>query len=156
MYRKIVVAVDGSPSSKLALLEAIKIARSMAATLRLVHVVDEFVPEAAVAGLYYSALVEALKAVGAKTMEDAEAIVHQHGLESERVLVETLGHRVASTIVDQARLWGADLIVAGTHGRRGLSRLVMGSDAELILRTSPVPVLLVREISASAAAQQAA
>ena len=44
----------------------------------------------------------------------------------------------------QARKWRADLIVIGTHGRRGLKRLVMGSDAEQIVRTAPAPVLLVR------------
>ncbi len=43
-----------------------------------------------------------------------------------------------------ARAWGADLIVLGTHGRRGLARVLMGSDAEQIARTAPVPVLLVR------------
>jgi nucleotide-binding universal stress UspA family protein len=44
-----------------------------------------------------------------------------------------------------ARQWRADLIVMGTHGRRGMSRLAMGSDAELVVRSTPVPVLLVRE-----------
>lgn len=45
----------------------------------------------------------------------------------------------------QAKDWPADLIVLGTHGRRGLTRLVMGSDAERVLRRSPVPVLMVRD-----------
>jgi nucleotide-binding universal stress UspA family protein len=48
--------------------------------------------------------------------------------------------------VEEANDWGADLIVLGTHGRRGAKRLVMGSDAEEIVRTTPVPVLLVRMI----------
>jgi nucleotide-binding universal stress UspA family protein len=52
---------------------------------------------------------------------------------------------VADEIVKQAKEWLADLIVMGTHGRRGLERLAMGSDAELVLRLSPVPVLLVRD-----------
>lgn len=156
MYKKILVAVDGSASSSLALLEAIKLAKSMSSTLRLVHVVDEFVAEAAVAGVYYQALVDALRAVGRKTLEDAETTVRQHALEPQRVLVETLGHRVARSIVDQAQQWGADLIVAGTHGRRGISRLVLGSDAELILRTSPVPVLLIREHPETSTQRQAA
>jgi nucleotide-binding universal stress UspA family protein len=63
----------------------------------------------------------------------------------EQKLVETLGGRVADEIVKQAKEWLADLIVMGTHGRRGLERLAMGSDAELVLRLSPVPVLLVRD-----------
>jgi nucleotide-binding universal stress UspA family protein len=47
-------------------------------------------------------------------------------------------------VVDEAKRWGAELIVIGTHGRRGVGRMLMGSDAEQILRLSPVPVLLVR------------
>jgi nucleotide-binding universal stress UspA family protein len=47
--------------------------------------------------------------------------------------------------VKQAKQWPADLIVLGTHGRRGLSRLAMGSDAELVVRQSSVPVLMVRD-----------
>ena len=47
-------------------------------------------------------------------------------------------------MVEHAQAWGADLIVLGTHGRRGLARVFMGSDAEQIARTAPVPVLLVR------------
>jgi nucleotide-binding universal stress UspA family protein len=51
---------------------------------------------------------------------------------------------VADLIVKQAKKWGADVIVLGTHGRRGLTRVVMGSDAETVLRETPLPVLLVR------------
>ena len=47
-------------------------------------------------------------------------------------------------LVDQAKQWNADLIVMGTHGRRGLRRLALGSDAELVVRSASVPVLLVR------------
>ena len=52
--------------------------------------------------------------------------------------------RVAEVIVQAARDWKADLIVVGTHGRRGVSHLFLGSDAEAVARLSPVPVLLVR------------
>jgi nucleotide-binding universal stress UspA family protein len=57
---------------------------------------------------------------------------------------ETIGGPAADTIVREARKQGADLIVLGTHGRRGVRRLVLGSDAEQVVRTSRVPVLLVR------------
>ena len=60
----------------------------------------------------------------------------------EQNLLETIGGRAADVIVQQAEEWRADLIVLGTHGRRGLKRLAMGSDAELVLRMAPVPVLL--------------
>jgi nucleotide-binding universal stress UspA family protein len=59
------------------------------------------------------------------------------------------GRRVADAIVAQAQESGCDLIVIGTHGRRGLSRALLGSDAERVLRHSTVPVLLVREKQAA-------
>ena len=59
------------------------------------------------------------------------------------MLIEDFSGRVANAVVDQARRWRADLIVMGTHGRRGLDRMFLGSDAELVARHSPVPVLLV-------------
>jgi nucleotide-binding universal stress UspA family protein len=63
---------------------------------------------------------------------------------AKTLMRETLGGPAAYTIVRDARRQRADLIVLGTHGRRGLRRLVLGSDAEAVVRTSPVPVLLVR------------
>jgi nucleotide-binding universal stress UspA family protein len=58
--------------------------------------------------------------------------------------VETPAGSVGAMIAEHAEGWPADLIVLGTHGRRGIRRLVMGSDAEYVVRTTPVPVLLVR------------
>jgi len=51
---------------------------------------------------------------------------------------------VCDVVAEQASIWKADLIVIGTHGRRGAKRLLMGSDAEQIVRSAPAPVLLVR------------
>ena len=66
------------------------------------------------------------------------------GVPVETALVESQGERVSEIVVEQARAWPADLIVIGTHGRRGVDRVLMGSDAEQIARRAPVPVLLVR------------
>jgi nucleotide-binding universal stress UspA family protein len=63
---------------------------------------------------------------------------------SETELLETEGKRVASVIDDDAKRWPADLIVIGTHGRSGISRLLLGSVAEGVVRGASVPVLLVR------------
>jgi len=60
------------------------------------------------------------------------------------VLLDTFNRRLCDLVVRAARDWPADLVVIGTHGRRGVGRLLLGSDAEQILRLSPVPVLLVR------------
>lgn len=58
--------------------------------------------------------------------------------------METVGRSIGDVLADEAVRWRADLVVLGTHGRRGLRRMVLGSDAESVVRTSPVPVLLVR------------
>jgi len=63
---------------------------------------------------------------------------------ADTLLLERAGQRLGHSVADVAGDWGADLVVVGSHGRRGLGRLLLGSGAEQILRTSPVPVLLIR------------
>ena len=146
MYKKILVAVDGSPTSLRGLDEAVKVATGTGGRLLLVHVVNELLMTAdAVPSVYYDSIIESLRESGVKVLEQAATIVRRAEVWSEPRLVETLGGRVADEIVKQAKEWSADLIVMGTHGRRGLKRLAMGSDAELVLRLSPVPVLLIRD-----------
>ena len=65
-------------------------------------------------------------------------------------LKESFAGRVCDLVVEEAATWPADLIVIGTHGRRGVGRLFMGSDAEQVLRLATVPVLLVRNREATA------
>jgi nucleotide-binding universal stress UspA family protein len=146
MYKKILVAVDGSATSLRGLNEAIKVAKGGDGQLMLVHVVNELVMAADyVPSVYYEGLFQSLRESGAKVLEQAVAIARRAAVSAEQRLLETVGGRAADEIVRQAKEWPADLIVMGTHGRRGLKRLVMGSDAELVLRHSPVPLLLVRD-----------
>jgi len=151
MYEKILVAVDGSATSLRGLEEAIKVAKSTRGQLLLVHVVDELVIATDYVPTVYSApIFEALRESGAKILAQAATVVRRADLSCEQKLVETLSGRVADEIVKQAGEWRADLIVMGTHGRRGLKRLALGSDAEMVLRLSAVPVLLIREQAAAA------
>lgn len=146
MYEKILVAVDGSPTSLRGLDEAIKVAKAMHGQLMLVHVVNELVIAAEyVPSVYYEPILVSLRDSGAKVLEQAMSFARRADVTCEQKLIETLGGRAADEIVKQAKEWSADLIVLGTHGRRGLKRLAMGSDAELVLRQSPVPVLMVRD-----------
>ena len=146
MYKKILVPIDGSPVSNCGLEEAIGLAKDQGASLRLFHLVDEFVavsgPEGA--GLYAGDMIEFMRQDGMKLVEKAKVLAQSQGVAAEAVMVESFGGRAADHIVRQAKKWGADLIALGTHGRRGVKRMVMGSDAEQVVRTSPVPVLLVR------------
>ena len=73
--------------------------------------------------------------------------VRDAGVDVEAVVRYDPGLRVSDLIVREAVDGRADLIVMGTHGRRALRRLALGSDAELVLRESPVPVLLVRALA---------
>jgi nucleotide-binding universal stress UspA family protein len=150
MYQRILVAVDGSPTSLRGLDEAIKIAKSSGGRLMLVNVVNELLMTGdVVPSVYYDSIVQSLRESGIKVLEQTAAIVRRADVACEPQLIETLGGRVADQIVKQAKDWSADLIVMGTHGRRGLERLAMGSDAELVLRLSHVPVLLVRDQAGS-------
>ena len=145
MYQRILVPVDGSYTSTLGLQEAIRIAIDQRARLRIIHVVDELVVAQNFEGFINTGdLVGALRDAGKKTIQNALALARKHDLKAEASLFESLGGRVSEFIAKEAKKWRADLIVMGTHGRRGVTRMVLGSDAEAVLRVTPVPVLLVR------------
>lgn len=146
MYKNILVPVDGSWPSRLGLKEAIGLAKGTGGKLRLVHVVDEFISDLTpTVPNYYEQWIGALREAGKTILADEVAFAKEQGVVAEGVLIDTLARRAADVIVEQGQQWPADLIVMGTHGRRGVRRLVLGSDAELVVRLAPVPVLLVRE-----------
>lgn len=146
MISKILVPVDGSSTSMRGLAEAIALAKQVSGTLRVLHSVDELLMTDVPLGTdYYNQWVEDMRARGQKILREAQAFCRKRDIDAEAVLAETMGKRAADIIIDQAMQWPADLIVMGTHGRRGVSRLLMGSDAERVLRSSAVPVMLVRE-----------
>ena len=144
MYQRILAAVDDSPTSGLALLEAIGLAKDQHAKLRIVCVVDKI-------AIYNSTQLspEIEKTwidIGRGILDKAQRSARAGGIDAEIKLLETEvpGARMAEAIVAEAGTWPADLVVAGTHGRTGLDHLLMGSVAEGIVRGCPVPILLVR------------
>jgi nucleotide-binding universal stress UspA family protein len=143
-YKRVLVPVDGGETSGRALRDAADIARKARAKLKLLHVVEEYAafsaPEIAVD---VGPVLDAIVSAGRRTLARAERRVRAMGLKPETSLIDNVGGRVADEIVWQAKRWRADLIVMGTHGRRGLQRAMLGSDAELVVRYSPVPVLVV-------------
>jgi nucleotide-binding universal stress UspA family protein len=143
-YKRILVPVDGSPTSAKGLKEAIKLARESRAKLLLLYVVEEYAAfTAPELGANAGPLLDALKAAGRKALARVERSARAAGARPETVLLEDFGGRVADAIVRQAKRWRADLIVMGTHGRRGVKRVLLGSDADLVVRYSLVPVLLI-------------
>lgn len=146
MYNKILVPVDGSPASTRGLDEAIKLAKDQDAELRLLHVINEWLavsPDAT--GSDTGALAEGLRESGNAVLDAAEVRARTAGIIPNTVLLEQIGMPVGAVILKHAEDWPADLIVCGTHGRRGVRRMVMGSDAEYVLRHTRVPVLLLRQ-----------
>jgi nucleotide-binding universal stress UspA family protein len=145
MYKKILVAVDGSEPSQLGLQHAILLAKDQKAALRLLHIVHDYLVTQGRHGLGVSGeLLKELRERGLTILKDAASSARKQGVEADTESVEAPLGPVGAAIAEYAEQWPADLIVIGTHGRRGIRRLVMGSDAEYVVRTAPVPVLLVR------------
>ncbi|PQV54235.1 universal stress protein [Paraburkholderia sp. BL21I4N1] len=144
MYTRILVAVDGSNTSRRAFEAALALAKSSGAVLQPFYVVEN-------TPLYFEApgydpsvlrnrLVEEGKELGA---EFAKAMVEQ-GVKGELVVGEATSlDDVSSTVLKAAAAFNADLLVMGTHGRRGVQRLILGSVAERCVRQANLPVLLI-------------
>ncbi|HEY3325547.1 MAG TPA: universal stress protein [Novimethylophilus sp.] len=145
MYKYILSPVDGSETSKRGVQEAIRLAKDQQAQLRFLCVVDTYMPAMDPGIAFDVGVLESLRKWGENILNESMAAASAAGVAAESKMVETAGGRVAGLIVEQARQWPADVIVMGTHGRRGFNHLLMGSDAEAVIRLSSVPVLLVKQ-----------
>jgi nucleotide-binding universal stress UspA family protein len=146
MYTKILVPIDGSETANRALDHAIGLAKSFGASLRLAHVIEgaAYLTGYDPMGGYTGDLVDIMRDSGTKLLSEAAGRAQAAGVAADTVMFDNLGERLAETVAHAARDWGAELIVLGTHGRRGVGRWLMGSGAEQIIRLAPVPVLVVR------------
>lgn len=150
-YQKILCPIDGSKTSERGMREAAYLAKTMGANLRFFHVM-EFQPAMLgyEGGPVIPAMFDALKAENTEIIARARKFATDQALEASVGSVEAIGTRVSDSIVDEAKRYGADLIVLGTHGRRGVRRMLLGSDAEAVSREAPCAVLLVRDTKAPA------
>lgn len=146
MYKHILCPIDGSETSNAGMLEAIQLTSDLHAKLRFIHIIDMYTP------IMISSLKFSTDYVDGVVRENGKELLHnaietakERGVVSDSKMIESNGTPVATYIVNYAKRWPADLIVIGTHGLRGIDRLVMGSDAETVVRTSTVPVLLVKK-----------
>lgn len=146
MYQRIPVPVDGSVTSNAGLAEAIKLAKLTGARMLLLHVVDEmaFLATAGGYGVVTGDVFSILRSAGEDTLTEARLRAEAEGVAVDAALFDTLNGRLYDRVNEQVETWKADLLVLGTHGRHGVSRLLLGSDAERIVRTATVPVLLIR------------
>lgn len=142
MFSRILVPVDGSPTSNKALVAALQLAREGGGRVRLVHFFDEL---AYLTGFEYSAdLIQRTRGYAEQVLKDAAEIAKSAGVPADTKLIDRPGERLGDTVAEEARAFEADLVVVGTHGRRGIGRVLLGSGAEQVIRMSPVPVLSVR------------
>lgn len=149
MYRRILVAVDGSATSNKAVTAALEMASFSGgrSSIRLIHVLDEmayFVGLNPYAGQSYS-VIGVMREAGEKILADGLAIVQSAGVQADTVLIDQLGSHLAETVALEAKSWDASLVVVGTHGRKGIGRMLLGSGAEQIIRLSNCPVLVLRD-----------
>lgn len=153
MYSIILVALDGSQTASHALDAALELAADAHARLVPVYVVDMPVFAFDTPGYDPSILVDAFREEGRRVLDDAQARMTRRGVAGAPRLVEVEppGEDVAERLERAAREIGASLIVMGTHGRRGVRRLMLGSVAERLLRHARCPVLMIPARGAPAA-----
>lgn len=148
MYRHIFIAIDDSETSQKALAEAIVQAKAHGATLEIAHAIDvQFVHLFHAGGMTTTraseiseALVSGAEALLGTALQQAEAA----GVQATIRLLEGHGQHADDLLAEAIEHAGADLLVVGSHGRRGVRRLLLGSVAENLVRKVGVSVLIVR------------
>jgi nucleotide-binding universal stress UspA family protein len=153
MYERILVPVDGSATSRRGLEEAVRLAGLTGGKLKLMYVIDELALYLA-AESYASVssdYLTMLKTDGNRVLCQEKAFAEKAGVQVETMLFDNFSGAVHELVINEAATWPADVIVLGTHGRRGVGRILMGSTAEKVLRHAACPVLLVRAPTAPAA-----
>lgn len=146
MYRQILVPVDGSDTANKALQAALELAKDSGGRVRAIHVMEEvaYASNFNQFGVYTEELLNAMQEAGKGILQDAMTRAQSAGVAADTLLFDSVSGRLAEVVANAAREWNADLIVVGTHGRRGVGRMLMGSGAEQIIRLAPVPVLVIR------------
>jgi nucleotide-binding universal stress UspA family protein len=155
--KNILVPTDFGDQAERALELALELARHFEAQLTLLHVVS--FPAMAYANDAYwpsEAFDRALEQVKLRAQQRLDALCARVKARHPRTEAVLLSGHPSDRVVEVAALRKADLVVMGTHGRRGLPRMLLGSVAEKVVRLCPVPVLIVPEAEDGAPAAPAA
>ena len=144
MFKHILVPVDGSPTSLAAIDKAIGLAKSYGSAVTAIYVIDPYPFTVVGADFAYGQdqYLNAARAEAGAAIEAANTRLQQAGVQVDSRVVES--HAVWRGILEAAETVGADLIVMGSHGRRGLERLVLGSVAQSVLSHTKIDTLVVR------------
>ena len=140
MYSQILVPTDGSPASDAAIEHAIDLARQYDATLHALYVVDGAAYSTLEAGA--QVVVDALESEGDEATRRVAEAAERAGVGCETTVATGTAYSAIRDYVDERAI---DMVVMGTHGRKGLDRYLLGSVTERVVRTSDVPVLTVRQ-----------
>ncbi|ELZ45557.1 UspA domain protein [Halorubrum coriense DSM 10284] len=140
MYSEILVPTDGSPASDAAIEHAIDLADRYDARLHALYVVDGAAYSTLEAGA--EVVVEALESEGEEATGRVADAAADAGVECVGSVTSGTAYRSIENYVDEHDI---DVVVMGTHGRKGLDRYLLGSVTERVVRTSDVPVLTVRQ-----------
>jgi nucleotide-binding universal stress UspA family protein len=142
MFKRILVPIDGSGTSLDALMAALQLAREGGGCIRIVQLLD---PLTYLTGFEAGATaMQDARDYAMRTTVDAMELARDAEVPADCRILDKPGSRLAEVVADEAREFDADLIAVGTHGRRGIGRVLLGSDAEQVIRLAPVPVLAVR------------
>lgn len=144
MFKHILVPVDGSATSMFAVAKAAGLAKAFGSEVTAVYVLDPY-PFTGVGADFAYGQAQYLNAANAEATQALEAVKQR--MADEGLAVHTLvgeGHAVHEAVVRVGENVGADLIIMGSHGRRGLEKLVLGSVAQRVLQAAHVPVMVVR------------
>ena len=144
MYQKILVPVDGSPTARRALQEAVALAKLTHAQVGLIHVYTDIAYLVDEDYINYEELQKTVQLAGEKILAEAAESIRQAGLMVQTKSIAAGNQKIAQAIIAEAEHWQADLIVIGSHGHSGFIRLLLGSVAEGVTRSSSIPVLLIR------------
>jgi nucleotide-binding universal stress UspA family protein len=144
MLKHLLVPIDGSPTSELAVDKAIGLAKAFGSEVTTIYVVDPYPFAGVGADFAYGQgqYLNAAKAAATDALSHARKQLEQAGVKLHTATVES--HTVWRGILEAADSGGADLIVMGSHGRSGIEKLVLGSVAQKVVSHSKLPVLLVR------------
>jgi nucleotide-binding universal stress UspA family protein len=140
-YERILVPTDGSEETRRAVEHAIDLADEHGATVHALYVVNSASFSSLPMESSWESVAAMMNEEGAAALDQVESIAEAHDVPVERALVDGSPSR---EIVRYAEDEDCDLVVMGTHGRGGIDRLLLGSVAEKVVRSSSVPVLTVR------------
>lgn len=145
MFKHILVPIDGSPTAEQAISKALAIAQAFKSAVTLIYVIDPYAFTGVGTDFAYgqAEYLSAITEEAQKSINAATQVFVAQGIDAHGSVIE--GRSIYQSILAAAESVNADLVVMGSHGRRGLQKLVLGSVTAQVLAHAHLPVLVVRD-----------